>query len=65
MVYSGGDGQFDIIFFIIEKNIYHTVNEKLYNKISGVFLFLVGVAVLIKTWSGRPILSRLDNRPFN
>ena len=38
-----------IIFFTIEKYIYHTVNEKLYNKISGVFLFLVGVAVLIKT----------------
>ena len=38
-----------IIFFIIEKYVYHTVDEKLYNKISGVFLFLVGVAVLIKT----------------
>ena len=38
-----------IIFFTIEKYIYHTVDEKLYNKISGVFLFLVGLAVLVKT----------------
>ena len=38
-----------LIFFIIEKYIYHTVDEKLYNRISGFFLFLVGVAVLIKT----------------
>ena len=28
-----------IIFFIIEKYIYHTVDEKLYNIISGVFSF--------------------------
>ena len=38
-----------IIFFTVEKYIYHTVDEKLYNKISGVFLFLVGLAVLVKT----------------
>ena len=38
-----------LIFFVIEKYIYHTVNEKLYKRISGFFLFLVGLAVLFKT----------------
>jgi len=38
-----------LIFSIVEKYIYHTVDENLYNRISGFFLFLVGIAVLIKT----------------
>ena len=38
-----------LIFFIIEKYVYQAVDEKLYNRVSGFFLFLVGVAVLIKT----------------
>ena len=38
-----------LIFFIIEKYIYHAVNESLYKRISGGFLFLVGVVVFFKT----------------
>ena len=37
-----------LIFFIIEKYVYQTVDEKLYKRISGIFLFLVGIAVLFK-----------------
>ena len=38
-----------LIFLITEQYIYHAVDEKLFKKISGVFLFLVGIAVFFKT----------------
>ncbi len=38
-----------LIFLTVEKYIYHSVNEKLFKKISNFFLFLAGVAVLMKT----------------
>ena len=38
-----------IIFFLVEKYLYYSVDEKLYKKISNFFLFLMGLTILIKT----------------
>ena len=38
-----------IIFFIVEKYLYYSVDEKLYKRISSFFLFFMGLAILIKT----------------
>jgi Sulfite exporter TauE/SafE. len=38
-----------IIFFLVEKYLYYSVDEKLYKKISNFFLFLMGLIILIKT----------------
>ena len=38
-----------IIFFIVEKYLYYSVDEKLYKRISNFFLFFMGLAILIKT----------------
>ena len=37
------------VFFIVEKYLYYSINEKLYKIISNVFLFLMGIIILIKT----------------
>ena len=37
------------VFFIVEKYLYYSINEKLYKTISNVFLFLMGIIILIKT----------------
>ncbi len=37
------------IFFMVEKYLYYSINEKLYKTISNVFLFLMGIIILIKT----------------
>ena len=37
------------VFFIVEKYLYYSINEKLYKTISNVFLFLMGIMILIKT----------------
>ena len=37
------------VFFIVEKYLYYSINEKLYKTISDVFLFLMGIIILIKT----------------
>ena len=39
---------FSLIFLTVEKYIYHSVNEKLFKKISN-FFFFWGIAVLMKT----------------
>ena len=38
-----------IIFFLVGKYLYYSVDEKLYKKISNFFLFLMGLTILIKT----------------
>ena len=38
-----------IIFFIVEKYLYYSVDEKLYKSISSFFLFFMGLTILIKT----------------
>ena len=38
-----------IIFFIVEKYLYYSVDEKLYKRISSFFLFFMGLTILIKT----------------
>ena len=37
------------VFFIVEKYLYYSINEKLYKTISNVVLFLMGIIILIKT----------------
>ena len=37
------------VFYIVEKYLYYSINEKLYKTISNVFLFLMGIIILIKT----------------
>ena len=37
------------VFFIVERYLYYSINEKLYKTISNVFLFLMGIIILIKT----------------
>ena len=37
-----------IIFFIVEKYLYYSVDEKLYKRISNFFLFFMGLVILIK-----------------
>jgi len=38
-----------IIFIIVEKYLYYSLDEKLYRKISNFFLFFMGLVILIKT----------------
>tara|TARA_A100001011_G_C13967227_1_gene697748 strand:- start:74 stop:463 length:390 start_codon:yes stop_codon:yes gene_type:complete len=38
-----------IVFIIVEKYLYYSVDEKLYKRISNFFLFFMGLAILIKT----------------
>ena len=37
-----------IIFFMVERYLYYSVTENLYKKVSNVFLFIMGLAILIK-----------------
>ena len=37
------------VFFIVEKYLYYSINEKLYKTISNVVLFLMGIIILTKT----------------
>ena len=38
-----------LMFILVEKNIYNSVNEKLYTKLSSFFLFFLGLVILIKS----------------
>ena len=38
-----------LIFFVVEKYLYYSVDEKLYKKVSNAFLFIMGLAILVKT----------------